>query len=150
MPRLRARYTTSLMAALTSLAVCAVLGGGCTRYAETRVFLHGDVVDEEGRPVPRAVVRLGNRETLADLRGQYRFLYLTRCLQAGVGTAGYKNESLEVFSPGFEKAEQAFEIAAAEFVGPASCPKDTDKFLRVTLLPRAATGDGELKATESK
>ena len=145
MPRLRARQATALVASIWTILLS---GAGCTRYAETRVFLHGDVVDEMGRPIARAVVRLGKRETLTDQRGRYRFLYLTRCLHAGIGKAGYKNETLEVFGPGLKPAAIDFEIATAEFVGPATCAKDTDKFLRVTLLP-AAPG-GEPAARESR
>ena len=108
--------------------------GGCARHASTRVFLHGDVVDEDEHSIAGAVVRQEKIETLSDDKGHYRMLFLVRCLRGGVGPQGVQTKTLEAYAPGFKKTEMGYLLDAIEMIGTGSCPRDTDKFLRLVML----------------
>ena len=111
----------------------------CVRYASTRVFLHGDVDNEDGQPVPYAVVRIGDFETLADARGHYRVLYLASCLHGYVGLQGVQTPDVEIFSMGYEKAVIGYHLDTIEVIGGGSCPANSDKFLNLVLTKLKAT-----------
>ncbi|MBI3543721.1 MAG: hypothetical protein HY075_10660 [Deltaproteobacteria bacterium] len=129
MQRIRQAVTAALV-----LGVLGVFGGGCTRYAYTRVFLHGEVEDEDGRPVPFAVVRVGEMESISDDNGHYRFLYLASCLRGSAGVQGVQTPDLEGYAPGFKPAIVGYHLDTIEVVGGGTCPADTDKYLRLSLV----------------
>jgi hypothetical protein len=116
-----------------AILLLATLGTGCSRYAHTRVLLHGTVEDEDGRPVPFAVVRVGDLETLSDESGRYHLLYLASCLRGTAGIQGVQTPDVEAFALNYEKAVIGFHLDTIELVGGGSCPADSDKYLRVTM-----------------
>lgn len=127
----------SRLRVLQVIGLLSIACSGCVRYSTSRIYLRGDTVDEDLRPVPHAVVRLGDRETVSDARGKYRFLYLDRCLRVGAGTLGIKNDTIRSFAPGFEPFAVGFHLDSIELVGGSMCPKDVEKFLRLTLVKKA-------------
>lgn len=126
------RYGQMIVRGLV-LAVLGMSSLSCARYASTRVYLHGDVDNEDGQPVPFAVVRVGKFETLADASGHYRVLYLASCLRGYAGVQGVQTPDVEVFAPGFKKATLGYHLDTIEMVGGGSCPADSDKFLRLVV-----------------
>ncbi len=104
------------------LIVLSVSNLHCARYASTRVFLHGGVANEDGQPVPFAVVRIGDFETLADARGHYRVLYLASCLRGYVGSQGVETPEVEIFSPGYEKASSRLSLRHNRTAGGRKLP----------------------------
>lgn len=122
------------------LGALLLAAAGCSRYAYTRVYLHGTVEDEDGRPVPFAVVRQGEIETLSDENGKYRLLYLANCLRSGVGIQGVQTPELEAYAVSYERTVLGYHLDTIETVGGGSCPADTDKFLRVTMVHPGASG----------
>jgi hypothetical protein len=123
------------------LTIAITLFPGCGRYAYTRVFLHGDVEDEDGRPVPFAIVRLGWFETTADARGHYHMLYMATCLRGYVGIQGVQTPELETFANSYEKSVLGYHLDTIELVGGGSCPADSDKFLRVVMRKIGSPND---------
>ena len=119
--------------ALVALVLVLVAAPGCSRFASTRVFLHGEVEDEDGKPVPFAIVRLGDLETLSDEKGHYRVLYLAQCLRGTVGVQGVQTPEVEVYSTGYPNYRLGFHLDTIELIGGGSCPADSDKFLRLIL-----------------
>jgi hypothetical protein len=114
--------------------VLLAFGSGCTRFAYTRVFLHGDIQDEDGRPVPFAIVRLGPLETLADENGHYRMLVIANCLHGLVGIQGVQTPELETYAYGYEPTSLGFHLDTIEMAGGGSCPADSDKLVRVAMV----------------
>jgi hypothetical protein len=126
------------MSRLFALALIAASLAACSkRNVQTRVFLHGDTVGEDEKPVPFTVVRLGSRETVSDEHGKFGFLYLEDCMRLGAGTAGVSNDEVRAFADGFEPFSVGFQLASVELVGFSSCPKQTNKYLRLRLRSRA-------------
>lgn len=121
------------------LVVCALVlllgSAGCSRYASTRVFLHGEVEDEDGKAIPFAVVRLNDFETLADERGHYRALFLAECLDGVIGAQGIQTPEVQAFATGYPSVRLGFHLDSIKLIGGGSCPADTSKYLRL-ILPR--------------
>lgn len=132
-PGKRALHAVSALAALVAALGLVVAAPGCARLAYTRVFLHGEVEDEDGKPVPFAVVRLSEFETVSDEKGHYRALYVARCLRATMGIQGVQSPEVEVFATGYADYRLAFHLDTIELVGGGSCPADSDKYLRLIL-----------------
>jgi hypothetical protein len=109
----------------------------CTRHASSRIFLHGDTVNEREEIVPYAVVRIAGRESISDENGHYRFLFVEPCLRAFAGTHGIETLDLEGFSPNYERFNVGVHFDTMEMVGLASCPADTDRYIRVTFVKKS-------------
>lgn len=126
---------------LAKIAACGVMlllagsFGGCrSRRAVTKVFLHGETVDDQMRPIANVVVRLRGRETISDQTGRYRFLYLAHCLRPGAGARTTIDDEVRAYAKGFELFRMEYGLPAKELLGTSSCPKETDKYLRLELI----------------
>ena len=118
------------MRKLLALLIVIAAFPACSRFASTRVFLHGEIEDEEGRVVPFAVVRVGPFETLSDGEGHYRVLYMADCLRGTVGIQGVQTPELEVFAKDYAPYKLGFHLDTME---EAHSHKGLDAFNRPRL-----------------
>ena len=121
------------------LLIAATLASGCTRNIVTRLYLHGDVVDEfNEQPISGAVVRFNDLEQATDSQGRFRRLVLVECLEPSVEvpllTSRISEYEIQSFAASYVPVLLKFQLLKASLIGKEQCPKEADQYLRVRMV----------------